>query len=149
MKLTMLVVFLFSVSGCSLQLINRHLDLSVQIPSEITTPTAAIRWVSEHIVYYNSDHFQTPKETTASKRGDCRAFVLLTMALLREMGVSSYFIFTHLPGRPIASHAEIEVVIGGVLVQLDPQIGIVPRAEPIDKKWSWEDLEQYLNANGL
>jgi len=67
------------------------------MPSEVTNPMQAWKWVS-HNIHYVSDssnlyHTQTPSETMAKRTGDCKSFSLLLCAMLDQFDCESWIVY--------------------------------------------------------
>ena len=98
--IVLLVIFL---SGC-------HMEMGMELHGIQET----LDWVADNIDYTrkNGDRWQSPEETVKRGKGDCEDFVILSVALLQEIGVESAMV-VHWTDPP-KGHAVLKVYRGGI-----------------------------------
>ncbi|MGC5582740.1 transglutaminase-like domain-containing protein [Ornithinimicrobium sp. W1665] len=80
-------------------------------------------WVNEHLSYVLGSSRVTDgaSDTYLARRGVCRDYAHLTMALLRARGIPARLVACYAPGlSPMDFHAVVEAAVDGRWVVLDP-----------------------------
>lgn len=80
-------------------------------------------WVHEHLRYVPGSSRVTDgaSDTYLARRGVCRDYAHLTMALLRARGIPARLMACYAPGlSPMDFHAVVEAAVGGRWVVVDP-----------------------------
>jgi transglutaminase-like putative cysteine protease len=78
--------------------------------------TAVVAWVSRHLAYVPGSSLPTDAatDTLLTRRGVCRDFAHLVVALLRAKDVPARFVSVYAPGlEPMDFHAVVEAHVGG------------------------------------
>ncbi|MBO9578498.1 MAG: transglutaminase family protein [Microbacteriaceae bacterium] len=90
---------------------------------------AVVAWVRSRIDYVLGSSIGTHSalDTLLERRGVCRDFAHLTVALLRALDVPARVVSVYAPGlSPMDFHAVVEVAVGGAWHVVDPT-GLAPR----------------------
>lgn len=150
--ISVIIACLFAV-GCSNpleDLLDRDLDFSFAMPAQVRSTADIVPWVYENITYVSDrdshgkrEFWQTPKETLASRAGDCEDFVILAMAMYETMGQRTRMIVTHKEGRPNGSHAQMLIEATGEQVEVVG--GRFEATEPIERTYTWKQVKDRMN----
>jgi transglutaminase-like putative cysteine protease len=90
---------------------------------EVELLAAVASWVSSHLGYVPGSSLPTDAatDTLLKRRGVCRDFAHLVVALLRAKDVPARYVSVYAPGlRPMDFHAVVEAYVGGTWRLVDP-----------------------------